>query len=95
MQKSDLKGRSLQGIRFFYFEFWILKGLGARPSIFDSQQYLTHLWPFSKSKFNLKSVRVNLVAPVSPIKCLPYLPNVRAIRYKLDRKGLPGSEIQM
>ena len=30
----------------------------------------THLWPFSKSKFNLKSDRVNLVAPASPIECL-------------------------
>ena len=44
---------------------------------------LTHLWPFSKSKFNLKSDRVNLVAPASPIECLLYLPNVRAIQYKL------------
>ena len=25
-----------------------------------------HLWPFGKSKFNLKSDRVNLVAPASP-----------------------------
>jgi len=43
----------------------------------------TPLWPFSKSKFNLKSDRVNLVAPASPIECLLHLPNVRAIQYKL------------
>ena len=43
----------------------------------------------SKSKFNLKSDRVNYVAPASPIECLLYLLNVRAIQYK------PGSEIQM
>jgi len=32
------------------------------------------LWPLSKSKFNLKSDRVNLVAPACPIECLLYLP---------------------
>ena len=37
--------------------------------------------PFSKSKFNLKSDRVNLVA--NPIECLLYLTNVHAIQYKL------------
>ena len=47
----------------------------------------THLWPFSKSKFN-QSDRVNLVAPASPIECLLYLPNVRAIQYKLGPKRL-------
>ena len=47
-----------------------------------------HLWPFSKSKFNLKSDRVNLVAPASPIKCLLHLPNVRAIQYKLGPEKL-------
>ena len=51
----------------------------------------THLCPFSKSKFNLKSDRVNLVAPASPIECLIYLPNVQCTN--LDRKGWPGSEI--
>ena len=55
----------------------------------------THLWLFSKSKFNLKSDRVNLVAPASPIECLLYLPNVRAIQYKLGPEGWPGPEIQM
>ena len=48
---------------------------------------LTHPLPFSKSKFNLKSDRVNLVAPASHIVCLLYLPNVRTIQYKLGRKG--------
>ena len=47
-----------------------------------------HLWPFSKSKFNLKSDSVNLVAPASPIKCLLHLPNVRAIQYKLGPEKL-------
>ena len=48
----------------------------------------THLWPFSKSKFNIKSDRVNLVASASPIECLLYLPNVRAIQYKLGPERL-------
>ena len=48
----------------------------------------THPWPFSKNKFNLKSDRVNLVAPTSPIECLLYLPNVRAIQYKLGPERL-------
>ena len=59
----------------------------------DDNVRFRHPWPFSKSKFNLKSDRVNLVAPASPIKCLLYLPNVRAIQYKLGPG--PGSEIQM
>ena len=42
----------------------------------------------SKSKLNLKSDRVNLVAPASPIECLLYLPNVRAIEYKLGPERL-------
>ena len=45
-----------------------------------SDIYNTHLWPYSKSKFNLKSDRVELVAPAC---FLIYLPNVRAIQYKL------------
>ena len=48
----------------------------------------THLWPFCKSEFNLKSDRVNLVALASPIECLLYLPNVRAIQYKLGPERL-------
>ena len=49
-------------------------------------QLITHRWPFSKSKFILKSDRVNLVAPASPVH-----------RYSKnwDRKGWPSSEIQM
>jgi len=34
------------------------------------------------------SDRVILVAPASPIECLPYLPNVRAIQYKLGQERL-------
>ena len=34
------------------------------------------------------SDRVNLVAPASPIECLPYLPNVRAIQFKLGPERL-------
>ena len=53
-----------------------------------SEHRNTHLWPFSKSKLNLKSDRVNLVAPASPIECLLYLPNIRAIQYKLGPERL-------
>ena len=49
---------------------------------------LTHTWPFSKSKFNLRSDRVNLIAQASPIECLRYLPDVRAIQYKLGPERL-------
>ena len=49
---------------------------------------VTPLGPCSKSKFNQKSDRVNLVAPASPIECLLYLPNVRAIQYKLRPERL-------
>ena len=48
----------------------------------------THLWSFSKSKFNLKSDRVNLVAPASSIECLIYLPYIRAVQYKLGPERL-------
>ena len=60
--------------------------------------YSTHTqfpWPFSKKKINLKSDRVNLVAPASPIECLLSLPNVRRYSTNWDRKGWPGSEIQI
>ena len=53
-----------------------------------SQSFFTHLWPFNKSKFNLMSGRVNLVALASPIECMPYLPNVRAIQFKLGPERL-------
>ena len=60
---------------------------------------LTHPWPFSKSKFNLKSDRVNLVAPASHglvllSVCLIY-PMSGRYSTNWDRKGWPGSEIQM
>ena len=45
---------------------------------------MTYLKPFSKSKFSLKSDRVNLVAPSSPIECLLYLP----IQHKLEPERL-------
>ena len=54
-----------------------------------------HLWPFSKSKFNLKSDRVIRVAPASPIEGLPYLPMSGRNSTNWDWKGWPGSEIQM
>ena len=57
------------------------------PSIFI-YPLTTHLWPFSRSKFNLMSDRVNLVAPGSPIECLLYLLNFRAIQYKLGVERL-------
>ena len=41
-----------------------------------------------KSKYNLMSDRVNLVTPASHIECLLYLPNVRAIQYKLGPERL-------
>ena len=42
--------------------------------------FVVHPSPFSKSKFNLKSDRVNLVVPACPNECLLYLPNIRAIQ---------------
>ena len=50
--------------------------------------YTTQICPFSKSKFNLESDCVNLVPLASPIECLLYLPNVRAIQYKLGPERL-------
>ncbi len=41
----------------------------------------------SESKLNLKSDRVNFVAPASPIECMLYLPNVQAIQYKLETES--------
>ena len=57
------------------------------PSPFNKSK-LTHPSPFNKSKFNLKSHRVNLVAPASPIECLLYLADVRAIQYNLGPERL-------
>jgi len=56
-------------------------------------KYTTHPWPFSESKFNLKSDRVNLLAPVSPIECLFYLTNVLPIQYKLGPERLGNSNV--
>ena len=48
--------------------------------------WVAHPSPFSKSKFNLKSDRVNLVAPASHIECLLYLRNtVQTGTRKVDR----------
>ena len=58
---------------------------------------IKHLWPCSKSKFNLKADRVNLVAPsiiVLLSVCLIY-PMSGRYSTNLDRKSWPGSEIQM
>ena len=49
---------------------------------------ISNPWPFNKSKFNLKSDRVNLVAPASPIECLLNLRNVRGIQYTLGPERL-------
>jgi len=65
-----------------------LKYLTVRAHLSIYFDCLTHHWPFNKSKFNLKSDRVNLVAPACPIECLLYLPNVRAIQYKLGPERL-------
>ena len=46
----------------------------------SKEAYKTHLSPFNKSKFNLKSDRVNLVAPANPIHTARYSTN-------WDRKG--------
>ena len=55
---------------------------------YKPKHHATHPWPCSKSKFNLKSNHVNLVAPASPIECLFYLPNVWATPYKLGPERL-------
>ena len=52
-------------------------------------QYSTQLWALTLLfRFNLKSYRVNLVAPASSIECLLYLPNVQAIQYELGPERL-------
>ena len=66
----------------------ISAGITCTVYTFSRTVQSTHLRTFSKSKFNLKSDRVNLVAPASPIECLLYLPNVRAIQYKLGPERL-------
>ena len=63
--------------------FWTTLGLTYFKTL-----CIPHLWPFSKSKFNLKSDRVNLVAPASPIYSPIYLTNVRALQYKMGPERL-------
>ena len=73
---------------FLKYFFPLFSGFYAsfiRPYIHIS---ITHPCQFSKSRFNLKSDHVNLVAPASPIECLLYLPNVRAMQYKLGPERL-------
>ena len=62
--------------------------LNSPINIRHSNCEVRHLSPCSKGKFNLKSACVNLVAQASPIECLLYLPNVRAIQYKLGPERL-------
>ena len=48
-----------------------------------------NLGHFSKSKINPKSDRIKpCCTAASPIECLLYLPNVRAIQYKLGPERL-------
>jgi len=61
----------------------------------NSQQFLlASLKPLNPSDFeassspDLKSDRVNLAAPASPIECLLYLPNVWATQHKLGPERL-------
>ena len=78
--------RPVQIQYWHYFNLHVLKGIvGLFQMAFHlcGGTYITHPSPFSESKFNLKSDRVNFVAPASPIECLRYLPNLRAIQYKL------------
>ena len=56
---------------------------------------LKHLRPFSKIKFNLKSDRVNLVAPASLVERLLIYPMSGRYSTNWDQKGWPGSEIQL
>ena len=64
-----------------------IKGISGFFNIFII--YLSRTpWPFSKSKFNLKSDCVNLLAPASSIECLLHLPNVWAIQYHLGPERL-------
>ena len=71
-------------VRLKYRWYNLLKRFLCMQIVCDIQ----FIWPFSNSKFNLKSDRVNLVASASPIECLLYLHNVRAIQYKLGPERL-------
>ena len=82
------------GIILTFLEIWYLLKIidlfSGHPKFLkkNSLRGTAHPWPSSKSKFNLKSDRVNIVAPASPIECLLYLPNDRAIQYKLGPERL-------
>jgi len=67
----------------FYFLLYLKKKFTYLLTSLSQVKRSTHPWPFSESKLNLKSDRVNFVAPASPIECMLYLPNVQAIQYKL------------
>ena len=57
--------------------------------IFYLYIFYTYLWPFSKSKLNLKSDRVNLVAPALVLLSVCFTQcNARAIQYKLGPERL-------
>ena len=61
--------------------------------MFNKMLVIVFIIEFSRTsdplvKVNSTYDRVNLVAPASPIKCLPYLPNVWAIQYKLGPERL-------
>ena len=86
LQKSVINCKresSIENYQFLKLKTWISYSFCITQSF-----QRTHLWPFSKSKFNLKSDRVNLVALASPVHRARYSTN-------WDRKGWPGSEIQM
>ena len=88
---GKLGGNTGMFIVWFKNSFWLSWRLGGtrlqekldsttNVKIIFLKTHLTLLSPFSK--FNLKFDRVNIVAPASPIECLLYLPNVRAIKYR-------------
>ena len=63
--------------------------------IFYLYIFYTYLWPFSKSKLNLKSDRVNLVAPALVLLSVCFIyPMSGQNSTNWNQKGWPGSEIQ-
>ena len=65
---------------------WPRKAMKDKERVLDYYLFKTntHLSPFYKSEFKLKSGRVNLVSPASPID----LPFVQTIQYKLGPERL-------
>ena len=51
-------------------------------------KHCPHLWPLSKSKFNLSLTASTLLHRLVLFYCLLYLPNVPAIQYKLGPERL-------